>query len=178
MITYTYDLDIVPGAVPLVVHLKQYDTDAVLQFKLFSRLGALNLPASSLPLSDVSVRGTKSDKTGYSAVASYSNYVVTVEVDEQMTAVAGKQPFEITLANSDGTLITATFFLDVQRAALDSDTITSESAIREIQQVVTEYINAHPEVLQMLTIGVVHDGHGNVEILPRNVIPDADLMEF
>lgn len=175
MIKQRFDLDVVPGAVPLIVHLKQYQTDAVLQFDLFSRLGDLTISATA---SQCKIRGTKKDGNGYSANATYSDYSVTVNVDEQMTAIAGMNPFEIALTDSTGQMITATFFLDVQRAALDASTVESESVIREIQQVVLDYINAHPDVLQMLTIGVVYDDQGNVELLPRNVIPDADLMEF
>lgn len=182
MITQTFDLDVIPGAVPVTVHLKQYQSEGFLIFHLFSRHGVLDIGLTSV---DCIIRGTKKDGNGYSKYGSITHIesdgngcTVKFEIDEQITAIAGMNPFEIVLTDSDGRTVTATFFLDVQRAALDSDTISSESAIHEIQQVVTEYINAHPDVLQMLTIGVVHDGQGNVEILPRNIIPDADLMEF
>ena len=177
MITQTHRLDVVPGGITTVVHVKQYQTDESLVFELFSRFGDFEIPAD---YTECTVRGTKSDGNGYSAIATPdpSNNSVTVQLTEQMTAVAGRQPYEITITDSSGQMITTTFILDVHRAALDADTITSESAIREIQQVVLDYINAHPDVLQMLTIGVIYDDQGNVEILPRNVIPDADLMEF
>ena len=177
MISQTHKLDVVPGGITTVVHVKQYQTDESLVFELFSRFGDFEIPAD---YTECTVRGTKSDGNGYSAIATPdpSNNSVTVQLTEQMTAVAGRQPYEITITDSSGQMITTTFILDVHRAALDADTITSESAIREIQQVVLDYINAHPDVLQMLTIGVIYDDQGNVEILPRNVIPDADLMEF
>ncbi len=177
MISQTHRLDVVPGGVTAVVHVKQYQTGESLVFELFSRFGDFEISSA---YTECTVRGTKSDGNGYSANATCdpSNKSVTVQLTEQMTAVAGRQPYEITITESTGRMITTTFVLDVHRAALDADTITSESAIREIQQVVLDYINTHPDVLQMLTVGVVHDGQGNVEILPRNVIPDADLMEF
>ena len=40
MITYTYDLDVTPGGVPLSVHASQYDGDSrTFVFRLFSSAG-------------------------------------------------------------------------------------------------------------------------------------------
>ena len=143
MIKQRFDLDVVPGAVPLIVHLKQYQTDVELQFDLFSRLGTLTIASTA---TECKIRGTKKDGNGYSANATYSDYSITVEVDEQMTAIAGMNPFELTLTDSTGKMITATFFLDVQRAALDADTVTSESLIREVEQVVEDYLEDNPGI--------------------------------
>ena len=116
-----------------------------------------------------------------------------MKLTQQMTAVAGRQPYEITITDPTGKMITATFILDVQRAALDADTVESDSVIRDIGVAVEEYIEDnpsvvgdsvdeyiadHPEVLQNLTIGVDYDDAGNVEILARNTIPDADNESY
>ena len=129
MLTYNIDLDVTPGTIPAVVHVKQYQTDAVLDFKLFSRRGSLSIGT----VTNCSIRGTKADGNGISKTASYSSgtKTVSVQLEEQMTAVAGRQPFEITLTDSTGKMITATFYLDVQRAALDKATI-SNSVIMEL----------------------------------------------
>ena len=132
MITYTYDLDITPGAMPLVINLKQYETGQKLKFNLKSRLGDLSMGT----VTDCSVRGTKPDGNGYSVTASYTTNLVTVTVDAQMTAVAGKAPFELTLTESAGKTITATFWLDIQRAAFDKDTMPSTSEIRELVDII------------------------------------------
>lgn len=152
MITQRFSLDVVPGAVPLIVHLKQYQTDVMLQFDLFSRLGDLTISATA---SQCKIRGTKKDGNGYSANATYSDYSVTVNVDEQMTAIAGMNPFEITLTDSTGQMITATFFLDVQRAALDADTVESESVIQEIENATVAYLEEHPEFAQQSDVVMV-----------------------
>lgn len=129
MLTYNIDLDVSAGAVPAVIHLKQYQTDVQLVFKLYTTVGTLSIGSTS----DCSIRGTKSDGNGFSASASYSssNQTVTFRVTSQMTAVYGKQPFELTLTDSTGKMITATFYLDIKRAALDGATV-SASEIREL----------------------------------------------
>lgn len=143
MITQTHKLDVVPGGVTAVVHVKQYQTGESLVFELFSRFGEFEISST---FTDCTVRGTKSDGNGYSANATCdpSNNSVTVELTEQMTAVAGRQPYEITITESTGRMITTTFILDVHRAALDADTVVSESVIREVQTIVEEYIEDHP----------------------------------
>ena len=134
MVTYKIDLDITPGGIPKIVHVKQYQTDATLEFKLHTRRGILNIG----DVTDYSIRGTKTDGNGISiggagSAVSYDSQTrtVLVKLTEQMTAVSGRQPYEITLTDSTGKMITATFYLDVQRAALDTDTM-SASEIREL----------------------------------------------
>lgn len=143
MITQTHRLDVVPGGITTVVHVKQYQTDESLVFELFSRFGDFEISAN---FTECTVRGTKSDGNGYSANATCdpSNNSVTVQLTEQMTAVAGRQPYEITVTDSTGRMITTTFILDVHRAALDADTVESESVIKEVQTIVEEYIEENP----------------------------------
>lgn len=143
MIVQAHNLDVIPGGGLTVVHVKQYQTDGNIVFKLFSRNGELTIPAT---FTGCTVRGTKTDGNGYSANAtcSYASNEVTVAITEQMTAVAGREPYEITITANSKVLITATFILDVQRAALDADTVTSESVIKEVETIVEDYIEDHP----------------------------------
>lgn len=133
MVTYKIDLDITPGGIPKIVHVKQYQTDATLEFKLHTRRGTLNIGN----VTDCSIRGTKTDGNGISiggspdVIFTPSTNTVSVKLKAQMTAVAGRQPYEITVTDSTGKMITATFYLDVQRAAFDMDTL-SDSVIREL----------------------------------------------
>lgn len=128
MITYEYKLDMTQGGLPLKFGLKQYDSDFALVFKLFARKGTLNITSGTT----VKIRGTKPDGTGYSVAASLTGSTVTVTGDQQMTAVAGTVPFELTLTKNGKELNTTTFFVHVVRAALDLDTIPSESKIQEL----------------------------------------------
>lgn len=131
MITYEYDLNMSSGWIPLEFNLKQYDSDFTLIFNLFSNKGTLNVSSGTT----VKIRGTKPDGRGFSASATISGSVVTVTGDQQMTAVAGRVRFELTLTKNNKELNSATFIVNVERAALDLDTIPSESKIREIIEV-------------------------------------------
>lgn len=134
MITKTYDLDMHSGGVPVIVHLSQYDEDFSLVFNLFSSVGTFTVESGTT----AAIRGTKKDGMGYSvdATLDVTNKKVTVAGDQQMTAVAGRQVFELTLTKSDKELNTANFILDVERAALDKDTLASESVIKELVDVI------------------------------------------
>ena len=158
MISQTHRLDVVPGGVTTVVHVKQYQTDERLVFELFSRFGDFEISAA---YTECTVRGTKADGNGYLANATCdpSNNSVTVQLTEQITAVAGLQPYELTVTDSTGRMITATFYLDVQRAALDADTIIADSEIRDletmIQDLVDQYLADHPEITTTVQDGSI-----------------------
>ena len=149
MITHTYELDMVPGGVQVVVHLSQYDDDFSLVFNLFARTGTLSVPNGT----SVRIRGTKLDGTGYfrTLSGSYGSIslsdptrpVVTVNGDKQMTAVAGAQIFELSLIYNNKELSTANFVIWVERAALDKDTVPSTSELREL----ISYIDQASEII-------------------------------
>ena len=129
MITYRYDLDMVPGGVPVIVNVSQYDNAFSIEFHLYSRTGSLDLSS----VDSAAIRGKKLDGHAYSADAAYDNGVVTVTGHVQMTAISGKQTFEITLYDSvENELNSANFILNVEDAPMDQDDITSDSVIREL----------------------------------------------
>ena len=134
MITKTYQLDIHSGGVPVVVHLSQYDSDFSLVFNLYSSFGTFTIDSGTT----AAIRGTKKDGMGYSvnATLDITNKKVTVTGDQQMTAVAGRNIFELTLTKNNKELNTANFILDVERAALDKDTLASDSVIKELVNVI------------------------------------------
>ena len=146
MLSRTYELDMVPGGIPLSVHLSQYDSDVTLIFQLFASQGILDIPSSGIT---AAIRGTKRDGNGISAEADFafvdSIPTVTVRVTKQMTAIAGKNNFELVLTTSSGDnsyeLPSANFYLDVERAALDYDTLESKSEIMEIQEIISDADN-------------------------------------
>ena len=133
MLTLPFVINVYPHTVPLVVHLNQYDTDFQLVFTLMTSYGTLNIQSGTT----AEVRGTKTDGTGYSADASIdiANSKVTVTGNQQMTAVAGRNVFELTLWKNSKELNTVNFILDVEPAALDRNTIVSESQIMELLDV-------------------------------------------
>ena len=146
MLTRTFDLDMVPGKIPLAIHLSQYDSDVTLVFQLYTSQGILSIPSSGVT---ATIRGTKGDGNGISADAAF-NFVdsiptVTVQVTKQMTAIAGKNTFELVLKATSGNLEydlpSANFILYVERAALDYDTLESKSEIMEIQEILADADN-------------------------------------
>ncbi len=145
MITTTYDLNLSPGGVPLIIPISQYDAASrILVFNLYSSDGVVSLASGAV----AEVRGTKPDGNGFSYAATLSGTTVTVTVTEQMAAAAGRVICEIVLykgtpptnetpASSDyKQLATANFILAVERAALDKDTLPSTSEIRQLVNVI------------------------------------------
>ena len=143
--TTYYDIDVSPGGIPLTIDVSQYDADArTILFNLISRNGVLVLPSGV----KAEVRGTKPDGNGFSYDAQISGNQVTVEVTEQMCAVAGRVNCELVIylgtpateeeeASADfEQLCTASFNLRVKRAALDKDTLGSTSEIKQLITVI------------------------------------------
>ena len=141
MITTQTELDVSPGGIAPVIHVSQYDTGSrTLLFNLVATAGDLILPNGT----KAEIRGTKPDGNGFSYDALINSKTVTVDVTEQMTAVAGKAVCELILytgtpakegteASADFTqLATANFILFIERAALDKDTVRSGSEIKQL----------------------------------------------
>ena len=145
-------INMIPGvSPPPVINVSQYDDGfRIIFYPVAVSRGIIpKYPApvsSDVDLYDIfptnllnptlEVRGTKTDGNGYSAQASYStaNDAFIITGNKQMTAVAGDNIFEVVVTGDDGEteLATANFILRVERAALDKDTIVSESVIREL----------------------------------------------
>lgn len=132
MITINTSIDVVSRGVMPVIHLSQYDSDFTLVFNIYASEGTFSMPSGTT----AEIRGTKTDGNGYDAAGTVSGTTVTITGDEQMTAVAGNNIFEIALYYNSKRLNTINFVLAVERAALDADTITSESVLRELDAIV------------------------------------------
>lgn len=131
-VTYQTRINVIPGDYPPVINLNQYDSDFSIRFNVYASTGTLVLESGSA----VSIRGTKTDGNGYSAAATLDGYIVTVTGDVQMTAVPGDNLFELVFTKDDKELSSANFIIHVERAALDKDTIVSQSKIRELVNVI------------------------------------------
>lgn len=129
MITQELDLNMVPGTVPPVINVSQFDTGArTFVFTLYNGATLFTGPVASCR-----IEGIKPDKKGFSYNASYSNGVVTADCTEQMTAVAGNVICEIRLLeNNEKILGTLNFTLCVERSPLNSDTDISQTELPAI----------------------------------------------
>lgn len=133
MIIQTFDLNLIPDSAPVVVHCDQYD-------KGTGRL-VINLYDGSIaysPSGTAVIQGTKPDGRGFDYSCSLSGNVVTANLTEQMTAVAGQVRTQIVVTESTGRTGTFVFILDVQRSALPTDTDMSESDYQLIEQAIEE----------------------------------------
>lgn len=135
--TITRNLDVSPSPVPTVIKVKQYASDFALKFNLVSSDGTFTIAGGT----SVYIRGTKTDGKGWQLGGSRSGNTVTFsgthEQMQQMTAIAGKNKFEVVLKNGSKELPFATFILDVQRAAMDEGTVNS-SQIDELSSQIIE----------------------------------------
>lgn len=130
MITQNYNLNLIPGGVPVVVNASQYDkTSRTLQFTLYEGDALFTIPSGST----VTVVGTKSDNTGFSYVCSFNGSSVTFDVQEQMTVLSGCVPMEIRIVNGSQLLGSANFVLKVEKTALSDDTVISETELSSFE---------------------------------------------
>lgn len=126
MIEQIYNIDMVPSGAPVVVHVSQYDTTARrLVFHLYNG-GVAYVPASG---TTATIRGTKPDGTGFMYSLEVTGNTVAMALNQQMAAIAGDVPTEITVAEPDGTASSANFVIRVEPAALDDETVISETDI-------------------------------------------------
>lgn len=141
MIQYTKDLFITAGSMPPVIKISQYSDDFTIVFNLIEIEGVFALESGTT----AEIRGTKTDGNGYSADAAIdiANKTVTVSGHKQMTAAQGKNVFEIVLWKGEKELATANFVLLVEPAAMDAETVPSETIIKEIGEAVDEAVDEY-----------------------------------
>lgn len=125
MITQSYNLNLIPNGVPVVVRASQYDkASRTIQFTLYNGDQLFSIPVSSV----VTVQATKLDYTGFQYPCTYSGSVVSFDIEDQMTVLAGEYPAEISIADpSDNILGTANFIFKIENAPLTDDTEISET---------------------------------------------------
>lgn len=134
MITLNYTLGVYPAYNGTVAKLSQYSNDFTLIFTLTNDYGVFVLEEGTT----AQIRGTKADGNGYSAncAIDIEAQTVTVTGDEQITAAAGDNTFEIRLIKGGKILNTVNFTIWVERAALDAGTITSDSVLLELNAII------------------------------------------
>lgn len=136
----SFNISMIPGKPPLIIHVSQYESDFVYTFNLVSGKSVLAIPDTAIAV----IRGTKRDGNGYSVEAALDaeNHKVVVMGDPQLTACAGRNVFELAIINDEKVICTANFYLDVERAPLDAGTIQSESVLRELQAIINSAATA------------------------------------
>lgn len=133
MITQSINLNLITGQVLPRVNASQYDNNSrTLTMYLYDGELTFNIPNGVSGY----IQGTKPDRTGFqylATVAAGSN-VVTFDITEQMTAVAGDVTCELVLVDGDDRIATVNFILHVEPAALSDDTVMSETELPLIEE--------------------------------------------
>lgn len=181
IVEHEFDLNITPNTPTLKVRASQYDTGGrTLTFNLVTEVDYFgNKTTEGLTIPEgakASIRGTKPDGNGFDYDAVLEGYSVTFDITEQMTAVygnvvceiviyTGTPPTDVDPASDDYKQVaTANFILEVERAALDKDTLKSESEIRQLVNVIDrtdeileaaeKYDEARAEIDQAVQIAI------------------------
>lgn len=143
MIVQNFDLNLIPDSAPVVVHVDQYDHGTGrLRISLYEG----DVPYE--PSGTAQIQGTKPDGRGFLYNASLSGNVVTANLEEQMTAVAGKVLAQVVVTETSGRIGSFKFILDVQASALPDDTDMSESDYQAIEELIEEAQEVAQEVAE------------------------------
>lgn len=170
MITQTYNLNLIPDRVPVIVNCSQYDANSrTIEMVIYDGSALYTIPSGT----SASVRGTKSDNTGFEYPCTIDGSKVSFDIQDQMTIFAGKVPCEIRLSKDGGIIGTCNFLLNVEETPLDPEITISESdlpLLEEAEQNAIRAEQARDEAEELLSSvvksvnGETPDADGNVEI--------------
>lgn len=134
MYTQETNLNVIPSGVRPVIHCSQYDNNlSAIRFKLYKDNADFTIPSGAA----VIINGYKPDNTGFSYAASaISGNVATIDMTQQMTAIAGDVLCELRVRTENQIIGTLNFILRVEPAPLQDDTVLSETDIPLIEQAV------------------------------------------
>lgn len=143
MIEQIYSLDLVPSGNPLVVYASQYDSKSRrLRFNLYKSGVAFTMPAGATAM----IVGTKKDLTGFNYLMNVDGSAVYIDIEDQMTAVAGPVTCEVRITDANNERIgSSNFVLYIEKAAFDADTVISETDIPVFEELVARASSAAAE---------------------------------
>lgn len=130
MTNQSFNLELIPKGVPPIIHVSQYDKGQTWTITVTEDGIPFSIPAGT----SVTVQGTKPDNTGFQYLGTADDSIVTFIVQQQMTVLAGEYDCELVLVNGNDQVATINFLLMVEAAALDDETIISETELPLIEQ--------------------------------------------
>ena len=132
-------MNLIPNynSLPQTVKLKQYDKTVssvgkTLTFELYEADMPYEIPTDAV----VTVRGTKSDKTGYEYECTFDGNQVYCNVEQQMTVFACKYDADLRITKDSNIIGTANFKIDVTESALADDTDISETELPLLEKAI------------------------------------------
>lgn len=117
------NLDLLPGAMPPIVHASQGDVGRQFKIAIYDDTGA----AYSLTGKTLSIVGHKGDGNVFQYAipsSAISGNEVTITTEEQMTPAAGKALCEIRIEDSGTKLGTCNFIMDVEQGPADMGSLS------------------------------------------------------
>lgn len=130
MTSQTFNLELIPQGVPPIIHVSQYDKGQTWLIDVTENGIPFTIPSGT----SATVQGTKPDNTGFQYSGTADGTQVEFTLQEQMTVLAGEYDCELVLVNGNDQVATINFTLQVEPAALDNETIISETELPLIEQ--------------------------------------------
>lgn len=131
MVNQTYNVDIIPGGAPVVVHLHQNDMiGREITLNLFSRNGDLNIPNSASAF----IEGQKPDGTFFSYSANMIDSTVSYTITNQMAAVRGDTRVQCKIVNGNEVIMAANYIHRVQGDMVNGAPVSSTEVPGLVQQ--------------------------------------------
>ena len=125
-------LNLIPGGVPPVIHVSQYDTAEKVSFELWEGMKKFQKPSGA----SAKIEMTKPDKKGIRKDCTYAaDGTIEVDLETQMTCVAGAVRSKIVIYDATGQIGTAAFILSVDPAGLADGTVVSESDLPDLREI-------------------------------------------
>lgn len=157
MISQTYDLNLIPSQIPVTIHCSQYDDGSrTFVFNLYDGASAFEIPVGA----SATFSGVKPDGLGFQYACTITDTSqVSVDVELQMTAVAGDCPCKVTVYDTDSNVLgSALCVLAVERHPLQDDTVISSSDIPLVQDAVNWAAQFQPSDYVVKNQGVAQAG--------------------
>lgn len=133
----SYNLNLIPGDAPVVVHVNQYDRGYTIDFTVYDGDTVFSLAGYTAVINI-----GKPDKNVYAGgTVVLRGNVATITLEEQMTAMWGPCIAELVFTNASGRRATANFILDVEKSPLE-DGAESENVINYINSSIEAAENA------------------------------------
>lgn len=160
----TFNLDMVPGGAPPVIHVSAGDVGRPFRANLLYSGEVYTLEY----VTSVKIRGTKPDNTVFEYALTFDSEDSHVDfvIEEQMAIIAGQVLCEIRLLSGEDTIGSANFVLDVETAVYNPDAL-SESVVPGIEDLIEQtiggdvsdevdaWLDAHPEVTTTVQDGSI-----------------------
>lgn len=142
MITQSYRINLIPGNYPEHVNVSQYDVGSrKLIFTVYDGAVLYAIPSGCV----VTIRGRKPDNTAFIYECTYSGSEVSVDVQEQMTVLAGRIPCEIRIQKDGKILGSANFTLNIEAGPVNESTPVSETDIPLLEEAIQAAVTAKEE---------------------------------